>query len=457
MYIDEFEAAVKANGYTILPLTDWSLDSFGTTPDGFISKLGSMDYHGYSVWKLSKYGTANYYCGTLEKTMRTNVSAPPGAATLPTSAAPTQANAILDFIEPILCQRPLGRNADLAQQLQTAQAKIADLSSQLNQTNSNLAASQAQLSTAVANYNSCTANMGKDETAYQTQINDLQAQKTQLTTQISDLNTQVQTLLHQISIQSQKTGIFNMLPPTSKDSAMSYWDKYQPVDATYGARPVGFGSNQVQALFDVKAFALEGQNDFRIIKRVNDASANVMDVLKEFPNLNIHQACDVAYMRVAAAFNKPYLNDSAEWGVSEYWEFASETECIETRGVDCDGMMSYRNAGYRAAGIPEELLRCTAGQTQGGLGHATNHYLPSDLSWRHCNSTSVFHTNESVLSLPHTNEPTDMLGIRYVWFSFSQSKCWAQYTTDAHEASATSALAKHPFMRHIAIRPRIKP
>ena len=63
-----------------------------------------------------------------------------------------------------------------------------------------------------------------------------------------------------------------------------------------------------------------------------------------------------------------YINDSRNWGKSDYWETPVE---FFTRGGDCEDFAIAKYASLRALGVPEERLRITILQdTQKGIPHA---------------------------------------------------------------------------------------
>ena len=63
-----------------------------------------------------------------------------------------------------------------------------------------------------------------------------------------------------------------------------------------------------------------------------------------------------------------YINDSRNWGTSDYWETPVE---FFTRGGDCEDFAIAKYASLRALGVPEERLRITILQdTQKGIPHA---------------------------------------------------------------------------------------
>lgn len=63
-----------------------------------------------------------------------------------------------------------------------------------------------------------------------------------------------------------------------------------------------------------------------------------------------------------------YINDSRNWGTSDYWETPVE---FFSRGGDCEDFAIAKYASLRALGVPEDRLRITILQdTQKGIPHA---------------------------------------------------------------------------------------
>jgi hypothetical protein len=216
---------------------------------------------------------------------------------------------------------------------------------------------------------------------------------------------------------------FDLLPLNTKTILALYMDKYPEANIKYRGRV--WGKAQTAYDLDVKVWLQSGQNDVAILKRVTDARASVQYILKENPQLSLHQACDVAIMRVAAAFWKPYMYDSDSWGQNEYWQFASEMEI--GNGGDCDDSAIWRYVGWRAAGIPYQMLRFVAGVAYNGQGHATNYYFASDLKWHHINSTSAWGNTDDVKNTPLNGDANEQLNIQTVWFSANEAKTFSTY------------------------------
>jgi hypothetical protein len=352
---------------------------------------------------------------------------------------------VQDFIEGVFCKR-------VSEKLNVAQQATVVLSGQKADAQNQLAVIKNQKDQLVA---SCSL----DNKANISTINDLQEQIRAKDASISELQAKIDLINKPIGPTSNPTTmppdpIFSILPATSQIVALQYWNAHPEVDGVYTARFLGKDPNKTYPI-DIKVFALSGQNDFKMRAKVKASNAYVVDIMKANPNLTAHQACDIAAMRIASSWAKPYIYDISNWGRDEYWAFASEVDADECPGDDCDGMGVWKHVAYRIAGIPEALLRCTAGQTQNDLDHFTNHYLASDLTWRHLNSTLLQSSNKTIFDVPKTNDPKDELGIKYVWFSFTDSCCFAQYQTDADNSSVKKAHAEHPFMKHIRIMPKM--
>jgi hypothetical protein len=226
--------------------------------------------------------------------------------------------------------------------------------------------------------------------------------------------------------------VLDQLPASTQKLARGYMDKYPEANIAYRGRI--WGKAQIGYDLDVKVWLQSGQNDAKIVSRVKGANAYVSDILKQNPGISAHQACDMAVMRVSCGFWKPYGYDKDNFGVDEYWQFASEMEVGQSG--DCDDSAIWRYVGCRIAGVPAELMRFATGITNNGQGHATNHYLASDLLWHHINSTSAFSNTDKATSTPLNHDPNEQLGLATIWFSANELKTFSTYATYASDENA---------------------
>lgn len=296
-------------------------------------------------------------------------------------------------------------------------------SSELISCNSLLTASNIHINTLLDSQKSLTDQVYAKDLYIKT----LEADNLQSKIDLNKANDQISQLSTDLMKKSDDN--FKLLPPATQNILLAYLNKYQKSDILYSGRY--FGANKESYAADVKIYGLEGQNDPAIIKRVKDANAFVFDIMNQM-NIPFHKACDIAVMRISAAFKCNYVYDSDSWGSGEFWMFASEREAMG-KG-DCDDHMVWRYVACRIAGIPKEMLRMVAGLTFSGEGHATNFYFASDLKWHHINSTSDFGNASNVLNLPLTSDSRDLLNIKEVWFAFTESDSWHQLSTSAVES-----------------------
>jgi len=266
-------------------------------------------------------------------------------------------------------------------------------------------------------------------------------------TQIS----QLQTELNQSIVSNPAfSPTFGNLPESTRTLLLAYMNKYPEAFVTYGGRYWGAKKNKYN--LDVKAWLLQGQNDWEIVSKVKAAKARVSDVLLESPDLPYHEACDRAFMRVTNALGDSinYTFDSSTWGAdcAEFWQFASETRTIG--GGDCEDKAIYNFVGARIAGIPWEMLRITAGMTYSNEGHCTNFYYASDLKFHHRNSTTNYPASKSVTSLPLTGDDSENLNIKTPWFSATENKTFNWFGTEAAKKDA-AGLKDDPFFKWLKI------
>lgn len=274
----------------------------------------------------------------------------------------------------------------------------------------------------------------------------------ELSQKISDLQDDINDLTIQLNQNMQTdpahSAQFGNLPQSTQTLLLTYLTKYPEAYITYGGR--FFGTNKNRYNLDVKAWLMEGQNDWEIVSMVKNAKARVSDVLAEKPTLSFHQACDIAFMRLTHALGDSisYTYDQNSWGENEFWQFASESRVMTTG--DCEDKAILNYIGARIAGIPWEMLRITAGLTYSGEGHCTNFYYASDLKWHHRNSTTNYPADKTASSLPVPGDSTESLNIKNPWFSATETKTFNWFGTEAQKKEAM-ALQDQPFFKFLTI------
>ena len=320
-----------------------------------------------------------------------------------------------NFIEKLLCGRPIadgntctGTNGVLGQ-------KIAELQTDVQ----NLEREKQEIITG--------AGLTKKECLVQ--IDALNVQITGLNTKISELNAQLnQSLPSDLQTHSSN---FYQLPVTTQTLLDVYMNKYPEGFVEYNGRY--WGSAKTRYNLDVKAWLLEGQNDWRIVSMVKSCKGRVSDVLKENPGITFHEACDIAFMRVTNALcdSIQYTYDATTWGsdCAEFWQFASETRTI-AKG-DCEDKAVLGFVSGCIAGIPFEMMRLVAGMTVDNQGHATLFYFASDAKFHHRNSTTNYPANKDPKTLPLTGDDSEPLNIKTVWFSATQNKTFTNFDPTA--------------------------
>ena len=320
-----------------------------------------------------------------------------------------------NFIEKLLCGRPIADGKTYTDTNGTLSQKITELQTDIQ----NLTREKQILIQA------------GDETQQQNleQIDTLNKQISCLNAQISVLNTQLNQSLPS-DLQNHSPNFYKLLPAT-QTLVNTYMSKYPEGFVTYNGRY--WGKDKTRYNLDVKAWILEGQNDWELVSMVKACKGRVADVIAEFPNLTFHQACDISFMRITHAIGDSiqYTYDNATWGndCAEFWQFASETRVIE-RG-DCEDKAIINLAAAGIAGIPFELLRLVAGTTYSNEGHCTHFYFASDGKWHHRNSTSNYAADKDVKTLPLTGDDSEQLNIKTVWFSATQNKTFTNFDPTA--------------------------
>ena len=255
-------------------------------------------------------------------------------------------------------------------------------------------------------------------------IDELGAKISVLTNQIDVLNIQINQNAKSDPLFSQN---FSRLPAAAQTCAQAYMNKYPEGFVTYNGRY--WGESQTRYNMDVKAWLMQGQNDWENVSKVKACKGRVADVLQENPMLNYHQGCDIAFMRGTNALGDSiqYTYDPNTWGKAcmEFWQYASETRVIG-KG-DCEDKAIYDLVGAIIGGIPYELLRLVAGMTYSGEGHCSLFYFASDMRWNHRNSTTNYAADKDVLSLPLSFDNSENLNFNRIWFSATQSKTFTNF------------------------------
>ena len=333
-----------------------------------------------------------------------------------------------------LCKTPISERDSYEGRFQKDEQAISDLTLQVQ----NLTAQK----------NSIIENSTTDKAADLQKIDALNVQITNLNAQIANLTMQ---LSAQPTVSVVQSPNFSKLPMNTQTIALAYLNKYPEANVTYNGRT--WGKNNTYYPLDIKAWLLEGQNDRAITSVINGKQLNVSDFQRANPSLSFHQCCDLAWMAITNALGDSvqYTLDSTTWGnaCAEFWQFASETKVIG--GGDCDDKSIINLVGAYIAGIPEELLRLTAGLTFDGQGHCTHFYLASDLKWHHRNSTTNYPANKSVLSLPITKDSSESLNIQTPWFSATPRKTFNWFGTEAQKNETLLRMAEDEFGKFLTI------
>ncbi|PZP56573.1 MAG: hypothetical protein DI586_03175 [Micavibrio aeruginosavorus] len=147
--------------------------------------------------------------------------------------------------------------------------------------------------------------------------------------------------------------------------------------ATLAAAPIGsissypdlFGSAEKKSS-DLSAFTKWGTMFARFDSQMKKpGSAEVLKKWKKDLETLRGLPLETMVHRVNAMANKvPYINDSKNWGKSDYWETPIE---FFTRGGDCEDFAITKYASLRALGVPDNRMRIAiVKDTQKGIPHA---------------------------------------------------------------------------------------
>jgi len=333
-----------------------------------------------------------------------------------------------NFIEKLLCPRPI-KNAGT---YEAANAGLGAAITELQTENANLTREKADLLTA--------AGASKQENM--AIITSLSTQVSTLTRDLSACNASLNQSLPS-DLQNHSANFYK-LPAATQVLLDAYMNKYPEGFVTYNGRY--WGANKTRYRLDIKAWLLEGQNDWETVSMVKSCKGRVSDVLADNPGTSFHAACDRAFMHVTHAMcdSISYAYDSQLWGSDcmEFWQFASETRVIG-RG-DCEDKSVLGFVGACIAGIPFEMMRLVTGTTYSGEGHATLFYFASDGKWHHMNSTTNYSADKDPKTLPLTGDDSEQLNIKTVWFSATQNKTFTTFDpTTASPGEKKDGIFKH--------------
>lgn len=258
-------------------------------------------------------------------------------------------------------------------------------------------------------------------------------QLTKAKTTIRDLQETISSLEH-INDYLREVGpdLEQNLSEETKKLIKFYNEKYPSADVKYAGRNVPNDTTRSNYSLAVQAFAKYGIDTPEIKDIVEKSKSDVLLIMKE-ESVDFHKACDISVSRakVWITQNAPYKYqyDSNTTRNNEFWKFAIETWYSIFKfgiGSDCDDWAALMHVIWRTAGIPAGLLRVSAGITNDGQGHATNHYFASDLEWHHINSTTPYGKEFDATKLPYHDDRSDSIGIRSVWFSFNDKYAWSK-------------------------------
>lgn len=233
------------------------------------------------------------------------------------------------------------------------------------------------------------------------------------------------------------------LEPNEKEK---YWNNRKPkADIIYTGRTAPTTKTRIE--IDVRTFITD--NDFIIY---NDLKTNKL-LVEQNPDMPLNDLILKIYKHTRTKSINPYkyVYDNQLFGIGELWMFPFELRYYK-KG-DCDDWAIELASYLLMAGIPYWRIRCVAGDTWGGIGHLTVYVIADDLeTWVHLNSTTAISNIKAndLLQLPFSNDPTDNIGIKNVWFSFNNKFAWHTFETKTAEKS----FKKEKGMKNIKIIPK---
>ena len=161
---------------------------------------------------------------------------------------------------------------------------------------------------------------------------------------------------------------FNIRPATAKDAVATATPASAAI-SSIKSYPDLFGSSEKKS-GDLSAFTKWASMFSRFDSQMKDSSS--ADVLKKWrADLDTMRGLPLEAMvsRVNAMANRvPYINDSKNWGKSDYWETPVE---FFSRGGDCEDFAIAKYASLRALGVPDSRMRVAiVKDMQKGIPHA---------------------------------------------------------------------------------------
>jgi len=310
--------------------------------------------------------------------------------------------------------------------------------------------------------NSAIAAAGMKQSDAVTKIAQLEKEKSYLTEKYADaINSMVQ-LRKDANSLFEHTREFWLCSQNLQQQLVAYENKYQKLLVQYPARFVGKQQNII--LMDVKSFMDAGKNDWAMQAWAQEHNCRVQDVQKDYPAKTYEQCAEIAAVRVQARLPVPYGSDDALWGITEFWEYATEVFYGTTQkrlSFDCDSWAACKHVIRRICGVPDEMMRFVTGTTFGNEGHATNAvFMPSLGYFAHLNSTSRCSDNDDILQFKKMGDSSERINIAQHWWSstarFSHFEMLTQAQAREFEKSRKSRRQDRKLARKAVITPLYK-
>jgi len=231
-------------------------------------------------------------------------------------------------------------------------------------------------------------------------------------TQIDELNSELKALRNKEIVNNHPRKI--------------YWDNRKPMaDIFYRGRPYPLSPREMLEM-DVRLFITP--RDRVIQNNVRNYNLLVKDPLK----------CDDDMLKIYRWHQQKYFSyayDEQTFKIPELWLFPYEM--MAKRKGDCEDYTHSLISHMIAAGVPSWRLRAVCGLTWEDFGHSTFYPLSDDLvTWRHMNSTTpISMIPRTFNELPKSNDSSDKIGIKDVWFSFNDYGAWHTFETGVAENS----------------------
>lgn len=214
-------------------------------------------------------------------------------------------------------------------------------------------------------------------------------------------------------------------------------EKAKELDNNYPKANISYHGLAIHTKDEIRKFKVDLRDFITILyshkKFIKDNDLELIEWLKGKPidqyGTTINKLMYTIYRK---SRRHRYKRDINLYGVSEYW--TPNLFSWYMREMDCENSANELLALFLAAGIPSSFIRNVCGMTYSGGGHSTIYvYDFRYYCWRHIEATRTIAVENNFWDLKKSNDKSDQLNIKDVWFSFNDKYCWHKFKTDTAE------------------------